>query len=260
MAETGSGKKRVRMDREVDGCGASSCSSTGCISTESVRGVNLDDLQKDLDPSYIKERPGPRGARLYYLSGGDAVDLANRIFGPHRWSVEVTEVDRKVHEHSNGTKYSANITSKARVTVFWEGPGGPSTFHEDVGCGGGDVKKFSTEGEATELAAKEASTDAIKRALRFFGRALGGCFYDKEYLARIPQLKRAVGRKDEASRALLRPLLCKSTVQHLESGQTTLSLPSVKAQVVSEPTGGGVESAGKEEDEYYDDFDSDVEF
>lgn len=42
---------------------------------------------------------------------------------------------------------------------------------------------------AFEKAKKEATTDALKRALRNFGNVLGNCIYDKEYLAKVTKMK-----------------------------------------------------------------------
>ena len=43
--------------------------------------------------------------------------------------------------------------------------------------------------QAFEKAKKEATTDALKRALRSFGNLLGNCVYDKDYLKRITKVK-----------------------------------------------------------------------
>ena len=48
--------------------------------------------------------------------------------------------------------------------------------------------------QAFEKAKKEATTDALKRALRNFGNLLGNCVYDKDYLKRVTKVKvQAVG-------------------------------------------------------------------
>ena len=49
---------------------------------------------------------------------------------------------------------------------------------------------------AFEKAKKEAATDALKRALRTFGNVLGNCFYDKDYLSRVKNLKVGPSRWD----------------------------------------------------------------
>lgn len=42
---------------------------------------------------------------------------------------------------------------------------------------------------ASSQAKKEAVTDALKRALRQFGDALGNCVYNKAYLAEVAKMK-----------------------------------------------------------------------
>ena len=50
---------------------------------------------------------------------------------------------------------------------------------QDVGYGTGDNQR--NKAAALEKAKKEAITDGIKRALRFFGNLLGNCLYDKNF-------------------------------------------------------------------------------
>ena len=40
-----------------------------------------------------------------------------------------------------------------------------------------------------EKTKKEATTDALKRALRNFGNVLGNCIYDKDYIAKVTKIK-----------------------------------------------------------------------
>jgi recombination DNA repair RAD52 pathway protein len=46
-------------------------------------------------------------------------------------------------------------------------------------------KLFNPQGNALENARKSSVTDGIKRTLKHFGNALGGCFNSKEYLKSI---------------------------------------------------------------------------
>lgn len=52
---------------------------------------------------------------------------------------------------------------------------------------------------AFEKAKKEATTDALKRALKNFGNVLGNCLYDKDYLSKVTKLKVAKPRWDVAN-------------------------------------------------------------
>lgn len=70
-------------------------------------------------------------------------------------------------------KWEAGALAIVRVRVL----GG--CHHEDVGYGKG---ADSNRAIAVENANKEAVTDAVKRALRYFGSVMGNCIYDKQYL------------------------------------------------------------------------------
>lgn len=60
-------------------------------------------------------------------------------------------------------------------------------MRQDVGYG--HIENCKGKAAAFEKAKKEATTDALKRALRNFGNILGNCIYDKEYLARVTKIK-----------------------------------------------------------------------
>ncbi len=64
------------------------------------------------------------------------------------------------------------------------------TFHEDVGFG--SIENARSKAAAFEKAKKEATTDALKRALRTFGNVLGNCLYDKVYLGNVSKMKMPV--------------------------------------------------------------------
>jgi DNA recombination protein Rad52 len=144
---------------------------------EDVLRAVLDRLGCPLGPSFLSTRQGPGKTTLSYLDSSTAVRLANFVFGNNNWSSQILTLERKATYQ--GDKWTAQVTCTSRVTVDWGGSG-RTTFHEDVGFGGG--KPFKTEGEAIELGVKEARTDSLKRTLRLFGEALGNCVYDKRYL------------------------------------------------------------------------------
>jgi DNA recombination protein Rad52 len=60
------------------------------------------------------------------------------------------------------------------------------TFHEDIGYGTSENQR--SKAAAYEKAKKEAVTDGVKRALRYFGNCLGNCTYDKAFLKNIKTL------------------------------------------------------------------------
>lgn len=71
------------------------------------------------------------------------------------------------------------------------------TFHEDIGYG--NIENCKGKAAAFEKAKKEATTDALKRALKNFGNVLGNCIYDKDYLQKVTRLKVDKPRWDVAN-------------------------------------------------------------
>lgn len=65
--------------------------------------------------------------------------------------------------------------------------------------GYGHIENCKGKAAAFEKARKEAATDALKRALRNFGKVLGNCLYDKDYLSRVTKVKVQPSRWDETN-------------------------------------------------------------
>lgn len=65
--------------------------------------------------------------------------------------------------------------------------------------GYGHIENCKGKAPAFEKARKEAVTDALKRALRSFGKVLGNCLYDKEYLSKVTKIKIAPSKWDESN-------------------------------------------------------------
>lgn len=55
--------------------------------------------------------------------------------------------------------------------------------------GYGHIANCQSKAAAFEKCKKEATTDALKRALRNFGNVLGNCIYDQDYLKRVTKVK-----------------------------------------------------------------------
>jgi len=131
-------------------------------------------LGAKLDRSNVKQRK-QGAAQVSYVEGWHAIAEANRIFGFDAWSREtfelraVSERERKIGAQQKdgwGVSYLARV----RVSIG-------AVVREGVGVGHGiDVDL----GQAHESAAKEAETDAMKRALMTFGNPFGLALYDKE--------------------------------------------------------------------------------
>ena len=145
--------------------------------TTRVRGL----LNKPLDRLLVAERESRDGRILHYIEGWTAINQANRIFGYDGWGMELMgEVGfRPIHLTDPDTEATLAVgmySAVVRVTVRGCAP------RSDAGCG------FVTADtpEAHETAYKGAVTDALKRALRYFGNQFGNGFYDRRAIADRP--------------------------------------------------------------------------
>jgi DNA repair and recombination protein RAD52 len=150
--------------------------------TERFTTETVEQLQKPLAPSAIsKVTKGNRGT-FDYVSGYHVFTKANRLFGFGGWTSSIVDLTCVVnptepnHQGQRGKGYLVAYTARVKVTVEFGGLDGQA--HEDVGYGQ-DVN-YSDVGEAHESASKEAVTDAVKRALRYWGNQFGLSLYDKE--------------------------------------------------------------------------------
>jgi DNA repair and recombination protein RAD52 len=131
-------------------------------------------LAQELENTRIKSR-SKGDIELSYLEGFDVIDTANRIFGYGNWSYNISTLEQ-VSQESNQNQ---NIVLCYKAIVAVKVCDAQHTQHisrEDVGFGTGIAKTLS---DAHESAAKEAVTDALKRAMRSFGNQFGNSLYDK---------------------------------------------------------------------------------
>jgi DNA repair and recombination protein RAD52 len=135
-------------------------------------------LNEAIPAREVSKRVGPGGKALYYLQGWQAIQVANEIFGYGGWSNALQSFDVDYCEQGPDGRWNAMATAVMRVTLMETG-----AFHEDIGCGVCDGMR--TRGDALQKVKKEACTDAMKRALKNFGRRLGLMLYDKEFLAML---------------------------------------------------------------------------
>lgn len=133
----------------------------------------VEQLTAPLDAKHVKKRKD-RGGNSY-IEGWRTIEEANRIFGFDSWTRETVEmklVAEKVREIGEAKKAGWGVTYLAKVRVMVG-----DVMREGTGAGSGiDVDL----GQAHESAAKEAETDAMKRALMTFGNPFGLALYDKE--------------------------------------------------------------------------------
>jgi DNA repair and recombination protein RAD52 len=151
-------------------------------SKDELKTISLS-LSKKLGPEYISYRQGFGNMRLSYIEGWVIIDLANQIFGFDGWSIEIKSVTIDYSDVcTERNTYSIGVSAISKVTLK------NGTFKEDIGFGSADNARKKSE--AYKKAKKEAVTDAMKRALRQFGNALGNCCYDKEYLKDIMSVEK----------------------------------------------------------------------
>ncbi|ELQ74625.1 DNA repair and recombination protein RAD52/RAD22 [Trachipleistophora hominis] len=142
------------------------------------------ELNKKLGPEYISYRQAFNNTHIAYIEGWTAINIANRIFGYNGWSSKLKQITIDYIDECN-QRYSVGVSAVVRVLLS------DGAMREDVGFGSADNQRVKSQ--AIEKAKKEAVTDALKRALRQFGNALGNCCYDKEFLRHV----RSVKRQDE---------------------------------------------------------------
>ncbi|KAG0332932.1 DNA repair protein rad52, partial [Podila humilis] len=132
------------------------------------------ELKKVLGPNMVSRRSGPGGSSLVYLEAWRAKNLANALFGFDGWSSKITEITVcHFHVTSDG-KVTVVVMAKTLVTLK------SGNYHEDVGFG--NSENLKSVPASLEKAHKEAASDSLKRALTYFGNALGACLYDKNYI------------------------------------------------------------------------------
>ena len=131
-------------------------------------------LSYELDSSRIKTRE-KGNISLSYIEGHDVIESANKIFGYGNWSYSISKLEQVSQEQNHNQNII--ICYKAIVRVIAQDTSHTKeTIREDVGFGSGVAKTLS---DAHEGAAKEAVTDALKRAMRTFGNQFGNSLYDK---------------------------------------------------------------------------------
>jgi len=133
------------------------------------------ELQKKLEKKHVKQRR-IAGVSLNYIEAWHAIDEANKIFGFDGWSRETIynkEVCRYECKIGKGDwiKIGFKVGYEAKVLIRVG-----DVVREGTGTGSGiSIDLY----DAIEGAAKEAESDAMKRALMTFGYRFGLALYDK---------------------------------------------------------------------------------
>jgi len=141
--------------------------------------MNIDELIKPLNRSVVKTRS--KGSfDLSYIEGWWAISEANRIFGFDCWERETVYCKEVCRYETNNKKHKVGYEAKVKITIREpdkESVPGVYIIREGTGHGSGIANDVF---DAIEGAAKEAETDAMKRALMTFGNPFGLALYDKD--------------------------------------------------------------------------------
>lgn len=129
-------------------------------------------LKGKLNGAHVRTREW-QGKTLSYIEGWHAISEANRIFGFDAWDRHTASL-KCVSEIPGRERSSCAYLAKVRITVR---AGPHKVVREGTGAG---HAAGATIAEAHALAAKEAETDATKRALSTFGNPFGLALYDRE--------------------------------------------------------------------------------
>lgn len=135
-------------------------------------------LEQPLDPKFVKGRK-QAGRNVSYIEGWHAIAEANRIFGFDKWSRETIyckEICRMEVKVGKQQKDGFKVGYEAMVHIKVYDEDGVLTVREGTGHGSGIATDLF---DCIEGAAKEAETDAMKRALMTFGNPFGLALYDK---------------------------------------------------------------------------------
>ncbi len=137
----------------------------------------LTKLQQKLDPKTVKYRE-QAGRRLAYIDGFTAINNANQAFGHLHWNSEVIQLDQLYFNFDEKrNKWVAVYAAHVRVSVENPFTGFVYNSHTDWGVGQGIMANPS---DSLESAIKEAVTDGLKRALRYWGPQFGLDLYSEE--------------------------------------------------------------------------------
>lgn len=131
-------------------------------------------LNEELNSSRIKTRE-KGNISLSYIEGFDVIDTANLIFGYGNWSYLISKLEQVSQEQNQNQNHVICYKAIVQVLIHSENHT-QEVKREDVGFGTGVAKTLA---DAHEGAAKEAVTDALKRAMRSFGNQFGNSLYDK---------------------------------------------------------------------------------
>jgi DNA repair and recombination protein RAD52 len=136
--------------------------------------IQLKILNQELNQNRIKTRD-KGNITLSYIEGFDVIETANKVFGFGNWDYAISKLEQVSQEQNQNQNNIVCYKAIVQIQVHSENHL-EAVKREDVGFGTGVAKTLA---DAHEGAAKEAVTDALKRALRSFGNQFGNSLYDK---------------------------------------------------------------------------------
>ncbi|MGJ0338595.1 Rad52/Rad22 family DNA repair protein [Aliarcobacter cryaerophilus] len=169
----------------------------------------LDILNQELDSSRIKTRD-KGNISLSYIEGHDVIETANKIFGFGNWSYSISKLEQVSQEQNQNQNQVICYKAIVQVLVHSENHT-QELSREDVGFGTGVAK---TQADAHEGAAKEAVTDALKRAMRSFGNQFGNSLYDKSRLIRTNEQANNESKPQQTNYRQSAPTVTNVTTNH----------------------------------------------
>ena len=137
-------------------------------------------LEDKLDRKHVKTRVVGKQT-VSYLQGWHVVAEANRIFGFAGWHRETVDLRVAsegpyiIGKDTNWPKEGWSVAYLAKVKISVATVDGGKVVREGIGVGHGIDQDL---GKAHESAAKEAETDATKRAMSTFGNQFGLALYE----------------------------------------------------------------------------------
>ena len=169
----------------------------------------LDILNQELDSSRIKTRE-KGNISIFYIEGYQVIETANKVFGFGNWSYSISKLEHVSQEQNQNQNQVICYKAIVKVLIHSENHT-LDVSREDVGFGTGVAK---TQADAHEGAAKEAVTDALKRAMRSFGNQFGNSLYDKSRLIRTNEQANNESKPQQTNYRQSSPTVTNVTTNH----------------------------------------------
>ena len=142
---------------------------------ESLTDEQLGMLGSALDRTKVaKRKQGNRD--VFYVEGHYCIRKMNEIFGFLGWRRKTLRLENVCQSQEADGRWTVSYLAEVEVEVDY---GEWSTGY--TGCGAGHGINQKRLGDAIESAAKEAETDAMKRAMICLGDQFGLALYDKAF-------------------------------------------------------------------------------